>query len=69
MIRRPGCLFCRREASQLSDMKAKFDQKRVKMIAIVHETKGVEEFKPYFKGDVYFDPEVILRLFLLNIRF
>jgi hypothetical protein len=50
-------------------MKAKFDQKRVKMIAIVHETKGVEEFKPYFKGDVYFDPEAILRLFLLNIRF
>lgn len=25
--------------------------------AVVHETLGAEEFKPFIKGDVYFDPE------------
>lgn len=24
----------------------------------MHEAKGVNEFKPYFKGDVYLDKEV-----------
>ena len=26
--------------------------------AVVHETLGAEEFKPFFKGDVYYDPKV-----------
>lgn len=29
-------------------------------MAVVHETKGVPEFQPWFKGDVYFDEEVKL---------
>lgn len=55
VIRRPGCMFCRREASYLSAMKDKLDAKNVQLIGVVHETKGVEEFKPYLKGHVFFD--------------
>jgi len=57
VIRRPGCMFCRREASQLSAMKSQLDAKNVKLVGVVHETKGVEQFKPYLEGEVYFDPE------------
>ncbi|KAI6189813.1 Selenoprotein U [Aphelenchoides bicaudatus] len=57
VIRRPGCMFCRREAKYLSDMKDKLDAKNVKLIGVVHETKGVKEFQPYLSGDVFFDPE------------
>ncbi|KAI6228902.1 Selenoprotein U [Aphelenchoides fujianensis] len=72
-IRRPGCMFCRRqvppcfpnpihsfdcsEAEQLSSLKGKLDSKGVRLVGVVHETLGVEEFKPYLKGDVFFDPE------------
>jgi peroxiredoxin len=58
VIRRPGCMFCRREAIYLSAMKDKLDAKNVRLIGVVHETKGVEEFKPYLAGDTFFDPEV-----------
>jgi len=57
VIRRPGCMFCRREVGHLSAMKEKLDAKGVRLIGVVHETLGVEEFKPYLKGDVYFDAE------------
>lgn len=39
-------------------MKDKLDAKNVQLVGVVHETKGAEEFKPYLKGDLYFDPEV-----------
>ncbi|CAJ0586830.1 unnamed protein product, partial [Mesorhabditis spiculigera] len=56
-VRRPGCLLCRREAAHLSELKSLLDEKKIALIGVVHETKGVNEFKPYFKGDIYFDEE------------
>jgi thiol-disulfide isomerase/thioredoxin len=66
VIRRPGCMFCRREASQLSALKDKLDAKNVRLVGVVHETLGVEEFKPYLGGDVYFDQEVPKTLSFIN---
>ena len=50
MIRRPGCLLCREEASELSTIKGDLDKIGVKLIGIAHEIQGVAEFKSYFKG-------------------
>ena len=47
--------MCREEASQLSSLKPELDQKGVPLIGVVHEMTGVEEFKPFFKGDIYLD--------------
>lgn len=60
-VRRPGCTFCRREASTISSIKDKLDAKGVKLIGVVHESLGVEEFKPYFKGDLFLDTEVFYK--------
>ncbi|KAI6213649.1 FERM domain-containing protein [Aphelenchoides besseyi] len=56
-VRRPGCMFCRREAEQLNTLKDKFDRKNIKVIGVLHELEGAEEFRPFLKGDLYFDPE------------
>ncbi|VDN38962.1 unnamed protein product [Cylicostephanus goldi] len=57
-VRRPGCLTCRREAAELSNLEPNMKSAGVNLIAVVHETKGVNDFKPFFKGDVYYDKEV-----------
>ncbi|KAI6186681.1 Selenoprotein U [Aphelenchoides besseyi] len=56
-VRRPGCMFCRREAEQLNTLRDKFDRKNVKVIGVLHELEGAEEFRPFLKADLYFDPE------------
>ncbi|CAJ0939668.1 unnamed protein product, partial [Mesorhabditis belari] len=56
-VRRPGCILCRREAAHLSELKPLLDEKKIGLMAVVHESKGVNELKPYFKGDVYYDAE------------
>ncbi|XGW09113.1 hypothetical protein V3C99_011430 [Haemonchus contortus] len=56
-VRRPGCMFCRKEAAELSSLEPDMKAAGIQLVAVVHETKGVNEFKPYFKGDVYFDKE------------
>uniref|UniRef100_A0A0K0D0A8 Peroxiredoxin-like 2A n=1 Tax=Angiostrongylus cantonensis TaxID=6313 RepID=A0A0K0D0A8_ANGCA len=56
-VRRPGCLLCRKEAAELSSLSPIMEEAGIQMVAAVHEVKGVNEFKPYFKGDVYFDKE------------
>ncbi|PAV84443.1 hypothetical protein WR25_09279 [Diploscapter pachys] len=56
-VRRPGCLLCRREAAALSTLLPLLQEKGIQLVAVVHETKGVPEFQPWFKGDVYFDEE------------
>ena len=61
--RRPGCTFCRKEASELSSIKDKLDAAGVQLIAVVHEYQGADQFKPFLKGDLYFDTEVC---YLLN---
>jgi len=35
------------------------------LFAVVHELKGVEEFKPFFGGEIYLDAQVISRLHLV----
>lgn len=49
--------MCREEATKLSSLKSELDQKGVPLIGVVHENKGVEEFKPYLKGELYLDPQ------------
>ena len=44
----------------LSSLTPELDHKGVPLIGVVHETIGVEEFKPYFKGDIYLDEKVCL---------
>ncbi|KAJ1370960.1 hypothetical protein KIN20_032802 [Parelaphostrongylus tenuis] len=56
-VRRPGCLLCRKEAAELSSLSPILESAGIQLVAVVHEVKGVNEFKPYFKGDVYFDTE------------
>lgn len=33
-------------------------QAGVRLVAVTHQSKGVDEFKSYFKGDIYLDTEV-----------
>jgi hypothetical protein len=54
-VRRPGCTFCRHEAKALSAIKDKLDAAGIHLVGIVHETHGVNDFKPFLSGDVYYD--------------
>ncbi|CAD6192188.1 unnamed protein product [Caenorhabditis auriculariae] len=56
-VRRPGCLLCRKEAKELSTLQPEMEKNGIRLIAVVHEKRGVNAFKPYFKGDVYFDED------------
>lgn len=57
-VRRPGCTFCRKEATELSQIKDKLDAAGVRFMGVVHEYQGVDQFKPFLKGDVYYDTQV-----------
>lgn len=63
VIRRPGCALCRREAGELSKLKEELDARGVSLIGIVHETLGVEEFRPFFQGPIYYDEKVLFNSF------
>uniref|UniRef100_A0A915MS72 Peroxiredoxin-like 2A n=1 Tax=Meloidogyne javanica TaxID=6303 RepID=A0A915MS72_MELJA len=58
-VRRPGCSFCRKEASQICSLSKQLEEKGVKVIGVVHETLGVEDFRPFLgcSDALYFDPE------------
>ncbi|CAK5017517.1 unnamed protein product [Meloidogyne enterolobii] len=58
-VRRPGCSFCRKEASQICSLSKQLEEKGVKVIGVVHETMGVEDFRPFLgcSDALYFDPE------------
>ncbi|EYB84544.1 hypothetical protein Y032_0314g2224 [Ancylostoma ceylanicum] len=56
-VRRPGCMLCRKEAAELSTLEPNMKAAGINLVAVVHETKGVNDFKPYFKGEVYLDKE------------
>ena len=49
--------MCREEASKLSSMLPKFSEKNFSLYAVVHENLGVEEFRSFFKGDIFLDKE------------
>ncbi|CAN0374720.1 unnamed protein product, partial [Ascophyllum nodosum] len=59
VVRRPGCPLCREHALDLSEKQAEFAAKGVKLVGVVHEKLGVEEFSTgFFKnGELYFDEE------------
>ncbi|KAL7633605.1 UNVERIFIED_CONTAM: hypothetical protein RMT77_016138 [Armadillidium vulgare] len=56
-IRRPGCILCRKEAQSLSNINANIGTKKIPLYGILHEKEGAEQFKEFFKGDLYYDPE------------
>uniref|UniRef100_A0A8R1DY18 Peroxiredoxin-like 2A n=1 Tax=Caenorhabditis japonica TaxID=281687 RepID=A0A8R1DY18_CAEJA len=57
-VRRPGCLFCRREAAELQTLLPLLKKNGIAMAAVVHETRGANKFKSWFtEGDVYLDTE------------
>lgn len=57
-IRRPGCILCRQEAASLSTLKPILDKSGICLYGVIHEIEGVEGFKPYFTGEIYYDEEV-----------
>lgn len=59
VVRRPGCVFCREHARELSANADKFKELGVSVVGVVHEELGAEEFaKDHFTiGDLYFDEE------------
>ncbi|CAM9360948.1 unnamed protein product [Hapterophycus canaliculatus] len=58
VVRRPGCPLCREHALDLSNKQPDFAAKGVKLLGVVHEKLGVEEFSGFFKnGEIYFDQE------------
>lgn len=59
VVRRPGCPLCREHALDLSNKQPEFAAKGVKLVGVVHEKLGVEEFSSgFFKnGEIYFDEE------------
>ncbi|CAG5130336.1 unnamed protein product, partial [Candidula unifasciata] len=45
------------EALGLSSLKPQLDARGVPLYAVVHETLGVAEFQPFFKGEIFLDKE------------
>ncbi|KAH7730445.1 protein-tyrosine phosphatase [Aphelenchoides avenae] len=56
-VRRPGCMLCRQEAKNLNSIRGDLDKHGVRLLGVVHEAFGVEEFKPYLDADIYYDVE------------
>ena len=42
----------------MSSLKPQLNETGFRLFAVVHELKGVEQFKPFFDGEVYLDAEV-----------
>lgn len=49
--------MCREEALGLSSLQPELSALGVELYAVVHQTLGVEEFRPFFKGDIFLDSE------------
>ena len=64
--------MCREEAVQLSKLEPTLSKLNISLIAILHEEDGHEDFKPFFKGNMYFDSSKVFfgpierRLFMLG---
>jgi hypothetical protein len=67
-IRRPGCAFCRKEAAKLCSIVTKSGNKNVRVIGIVHETVGVDQFRPFLgcADAIYLDNEVLHLIISIN---
>ena len=44
----------------MSSLKPQLDEMGFRLFAVVHELKGVEQFKPFFDGEIYLDAEVFV---------
>ncbi|GFR99679.1 redox-regulatory protein FAM213A [Elysia marginata] len=55
VVRRAGCRLCREEALGLAALRFRLDG--VPLYAIVHEDIGINEFKVYFRGEIFLDKE------------
>lgn len=64
--------MCREEAAQLWKLEPSLRSLDVPLVAVLHEEDGAEEFKTFFQGPIYLDPERVFfgpverRLFLLG---
>ena len=47
------CIF--QEAMGLSSLRPDLDARGVKLYAVVHQNLGVDEFRAFFKGEIYLD--------------
>uniref|UniRef100_A0A1I7TGH4 Peroxiredoxin-like 2A n=1 Tax=Caenorhabditis tropicalis TaxID=1561998 RepID=A0A1I7TGH4_9PELO len=57
-VRRPGCMLCRREAAELHTLLPLLKEKGIELAAVVHESRGANEFKSFFPGgEVYLDQD------------
>lgn len=50
----------------MSDLE--YIQAGVRLVAVTYQSKGVDEFKSYFKGDIYLDTEVLCFLIVFFIK-
>lgn len=57
VVRRPGCALCREHALDLSAKAAEFKSIGVRLVGVVHETLGADEFARDFfpNGELFFD--------------
>lgn len=49
--------MCREEAAELSSLMPQFEAHGFDLFGIVHENRGVEAFRAFFKGPIYLDAE------------
>lgn len=49
--------MCREEALGLSSLLGDLNTHGVKLYGVVHQTLGVEDFQPFFKGQIFLDSE------------
>ena len=49
--------MCREEAAKLTSLEPKFSERNFSLYAVVHEDLGVEEFRSFFKGEIFLDKE------------
>lgn len=50
----------------MSKLKQELDACGVRLIGVVHETLGVEEFRPYLQGPIYYDEKVIFGVYIFK---
>lgn len=49
--------MCREEAQELSSLHSELSNTGVELHAVVHEPRGVDQFRPFFKGEIHLDSE------------
>ena len=50
--------MCREEALGLTKLKPQLESANMRLLGVVHEDLGVNEFKEYFGGEIFLDNQV-----------